>query len=306
MNENAYIDRYLTTFAADTPPLTGLIAAEVAPPVLVPGKKFKYKEYSGITRKAIDDIWPKGSRAQKLEENATWQSDSTVRHGLEMDFDDEDKNEFAGPGTIQENLAVKTRDAVLLQREIAFKNFMETAGNFDNTGTPSTTWDDNTADIVSDIQDAASDVRKATWGAGPNLLVVSRQTFDKMIVSDQLLDWKKRNAVEAVTAADLAKMTKIPRVVIADAVYDSASADESETVTKTYLYGKHAWLVYVNPRPSNYEQSFAYHFVNKKQNGLIKKWYEQGTETTVIRYCLDYVLKQVNSGAAYFFNGAVS
>jgi len=305
-SENAYISQYLTNFAVDGPLTQRFISDMIAPPVPVKKKDFQYKTYTRQYMKSVESAWPKGSTPNFIEEDASWTAGVCIRHALDEKYDDEDVRYFEGPGSLEENLAVKTKEAVLLQKEIALSTYMSTAGNFTNTATPSNLWDTASADFLGDLATAQSAVQLGSGGRPGNTLVIPRQVFLKIQVMDQVLSWKQRNGIEAINEQALSAMTGIPQIVIGEAVYDSAAKDASDTNTSAWVWGKDAWLLYVSPRPTNESLHWGTHFVQQGSDGIVKKIYDDDSETRKVRYQKNYVFTRINNTSGYLFDAVIS
>lgn len=305
-SENAQIVQYLTRFAIDGPLDQKFVSELIAPVVEVKKKKFSYKTWTRQFMKAVDSAWAKGTVPNYIEEDAAWSEDSCIRYALDELMDQEDRDNHEGSMSLEENLAMKVKQAVLLQQEIDLAAYMATSGNFSNTGAPSYLWDTASADFLGDIATGQENVQLGSYGAPANMLILPKQVFLEITVMDQVLSWKQKNGIEAVNEAALSKMTGIPRIVIADAVYDSAAKDTSDTVTGAWVWGKDAWLLYVKEKPDNQTMHWASHFAQKKMNGVIKKIYNDDNEVTKIRYQKNFKFIRINNKSAHHYDGVIS
>ena len=160
-------------------------------------------------------------------------------------------------------------DKLLLKMERAWASRMFTtgiwSGQVDQTGVvsaPAANQFIHWSDYVNgkpkkNIKDACTVVQQGT-GLRPNTLVLGRQTWDAMQDHPDFTDRLKYTSSDSISAAILARMLELDRVLIAGVVHNTAA--EGQTASMAFVHGKHALLAYVNPAPEREMPSAAYTF----------------------------------------------
>lgn len=137
--------------------------------------------------------------------------------------------------------------------------------NFFKTGVWGTDGDKNaawatpsSATPLNDIATGRTTVKKAT-GFDPNTLILSRDSFEALKFCDQITDRLKYTSSANVTADIIARMCEVDRVIVLNAVYDSAKY--GATAAQNFIGSNGALLIYTPSSPSLEEPSAGYNFV---------------------------------------------
>jgi hypothetical protein len=147
-------------------------------------------------------------------------------------------------------------------------------------------------------------------GKTPNTLVMGRPAFRAGRNNPQALKHIYGTTVLApeqmIGAQQLAQKLEIERVLIAEAMYDTAN--EGSTAALDYIWGDLALLCYVAPKPGRRQVSLGYHFLWTvgNQGRIVEKWYDQDTKRYVIDVHKYYAQQMIASGAGLLFTNTSS
>lgn len=176
------------------------------------------------------------------------------------------------------------------------KNFRDTgfkAGVWDyevgghaNTRTPNLTyaraaaqtvvkWDAPNGSPILDIVDAQRIIGQAT-GRRPNIMVLGRNTYDKLRFHDDivdLIDSGQTQGVAKVTLTNLAFLFELEEILVMDAI-ENVNQLNPKTVNNQYIGGNHALLLYRSNRgmPGFTDGSAGYTFVLRNEGLIPNAW----------------------------------
>jgi hypothetical protein len=170
--------------------------------------------------------------------------------------------------------------------------------------TPSALWNADVVngDPIGDIDGAKTLVQKEI-GVEPNVLVLGKQVFDELKRHPDLLDYFKHTGVPILTEQMLANVFGISEVVVGKAIHITSKPGQS-TVTKDYVWGNYASLLYRTPNPAMEEPSWGYTFMHKLFGGVTaktKKWRAEDNDGDMIEVARSYVQKVTGLKAGYLF-----
>ncbi|EIQ01054.1 hypothetical protein OpiT1DRAFT_05618 [Opitutaceae bacterium TAV1] len=199
-------------------------------------------EYRKITMSA-SELLKKGdtTRAPKSgygQVDRSFEKDNyrTVDRGLEEDVDDVHAAEVANTFSLEATSAklLLRRIKLGMEARVAFK--VQNPANFDsvNSTVPYTAANRATVDFAADIQAAIKRIKMR--GEDANTLVLNRDVFDRIRVSDLFAKFLfgPLGGGQQVTVEMLGKAFGIPNVLIGDATFDSA--DKGQTPVLGYIW----------------------------------------------------------------------
>lgn len=131
------------------------------------------------------------------------------------------------------------------------------------TGSQFLQWNDAASTPIEDIRTEMTVQQKST-GFRPNTLVLTRPVFDTLIDHPDIIDRVKYGTqdssanISTVSVPELQALWKIPRILIMDAIVNSADAGQANV--HDFIGGKQALLVYSAPRPGLMVPSAGYDF----------------------------------------------
>ena len=195
-------------------------------------------------------------------------------------------------------------DMLLLDREYALASRMSDTAVLTQNVTLSGTdqWSDyENSTPFEDVQTGISAVQ-ASIGRRPNTLVLGQPVFNVLVNHPDIVDRMKYSTLGSVTTEMLAKLFNVETVLVASAVQNSS--DEGQSDSLAYVWGKHAWLVYVEKQPGLKKVTFGFTFAFDGRK--VTKWDDQDEESRYIRVGENYVHEFVAAEAAYFIKNAVA
>jgi len=151
------------------------------------------------------------------------------------------------------------------------------------TGPQFLQWNDASSTPIEDIRTAMT-VQQQSTGFRPNTLVLTRPVFDVLIDHPDIVDRVKygtqdsQGSVSLVDVPELQALWKIPRILIMDAIVNTA--DKGQTNAHDFIGGKNALLVYSQPNPGLMVPSAGYDF---NWTGLLGSRAGIGTATSKFR-----------------------
>jgi hypothetical protein len=202
---------------------------------------------------------------------------------------------------------------ILLRQEIQWVTSYFTTGIWGTDvvgGTNFTQWSDFAgSDPMEDIELGKETILGQT-GYEPNTLVLGYQVFRKLKNHPDFVDRIKYTSQKILTAEMIAAMLDIDRVFVAKAIKNTAK--EGQTASYSFVFGKSAWLGYVNPQPSILQPSAGYVFTWKGvSDGLgtnigITRFRMQHLRADRVEAQVAWTNKVVASDLGYFFSAAVA
>lgn len=281
------------------------IADMVFPVLKVAKQTGKYFVYDKSNLRIDKTLRAAGSGANEVEHNQTTASFITEDHALKEFVPDEiqDQAEAALDPLIDATESVTEK--LMLDRELALATILANTANVTQNTTLSGTsqWSDySNSSPISDVRTARTTVHQNTFKK-PNTLVLGKQVFDMLIEHPEIIERVKYSQMGVITAEILARVFQVEKVLIGEAGYNGAA--EGQTDSLSYVWGKHAWVMYIAPavrlKTITFGLTFAY--------GLrqVKRWYEEDREGTYVRVGKDnYQHKIVAVGAGYLIKNAIA
>ncbi|GIX06973.1 MAG: hypothetical protein KatS3mg115_1376 [Candidatus Poribacteria bacterium] len=153
-------------------------------------------------------------------------------------------------------------DKVLLRLEREVADLLFDGGQYavghTTTLTGADQWDDPTSDPIGQVRSAKLTVSGAI-GRHPNTLILGEEVYTALQDHPQIVERIKYTQRGIVTPDLLASLLDVERVLVGRAIENTA--EEGELPNYQRVWGKHAALLYVAPRPGLRTLSFAYWFV---------------------------------------------
>lgn len=169
-------------------------------------------------------------------------------HALKQFVPDEDRDNAVIKGSPFIDATENVRDMLLVSKEKALADYMANTANLtqNTTLTGTDQWSDFlNSDPFGDVQTAKTTIHAAVFKK-PNTLILGKQVYDKLMHHPDLLDRVKYSQKGVITIDLLKQLFDVQNVFIGAAGYNSA--EEGQTDSMSYLWGKHAWLCYIAPK----------------------------------------------------------
>lgn len=259
------------------------------------------------TRFRLEDARRTGvSRANRINSGMTKTAYGPLtEQSLETDIEYDVRDSYPSPHDARVD-ATDDVTAVLdltLEKEIA--DLVTNASIITQTVTLSGTdqWSDYAnSDPFDDIQ-TGIDTVKLNAGVTPNRLVLGYQVWSKLRHHPDLLGRLSVATIRVLTAQLLADLIGVAEVLIGDAVYNTA--DEGQTASMGYVWGKHAVLAFIQPTPAIRKVSLGY-TLQVEDARYVDRWDEPWVKSEFVRANDYYEAKIVAAEAGYLIKNAVA
>lgn len=175
-------------------------------------------------------------------------------------------------------------------------------------------WSDAASTPIEDIRTAKTTVLERT-GFEPNVLVIGRRVFDKLIDHPDIVDRVKYGQTAGsgpanIDVEELKRLLKINNILVMNAIENTAK--EGQTNVHAFIGGKKALLAYAAPTPGLMTPSAGYTFSwtgllgSGAQGGRIRKFRMEANQADRIEIDLSYDQKLVAADLGYFWDTIVA
>jgi len=319
----ASVQRHMTDLAVSyMPPEQYFIAPFVCPAVSLNGStNFTYYEFDFVGAQLLANNIRSARRAggEGGVNGVTWEL--TKRAGLTLekanfaDVDRKDVRDF-GRAIAEENAMKIVRHQLLLQKESRIVDLFQTTSGYPSSSfhtslsTASDKWDDfENSDPEDDIKTGAEVVTRES-GQSPNTLVIPYGVAQKFSQHPAVKAYQgndnKGNQSDAFGGGPLVGLPPELfgyKVIVPKVTY--VSSNPGQTEARTFLWGKHVSLCYVNPAPSVDTPSFAYDFQAETTTVDLFDWNRPGGGQYVEGW-EDDLQKIIASRMAYLIQNVVN
>lgn len=274
----------------------------------------KVKERSGLFAKygkdnlRVDDniLRAPGTRARTFDYTVSQGTYTCTEKAYEKIVPDEFANNQDDPYDALRDASIFAVDKIWGYQEDALATFMANTSNITQNTTLSGTdqWSDYAnSDPLSDLRTARSTIKAAT-GKNPNVAVFGYETWLQLVQHPDIADRVKYVGMtneDAVKRA-VAQLIGVQEVLIGDAVKNTANIGQTDSMS--YIWGKHAWLLYRAPRPNLMTPSFGY--TMKDLDRVVDRYREEPLVSNVVRVRDSYDQTVVDASLAYLIQNAVA
>lgn len=289
------------------------VADEIAPAVNVGNQRtgiyyeFNFDRFTRVTR----DTRAPGDEAEMVDYTLVQRTyGPIVEKALSQKVPQEHIDEADAPLDPMRSATRNITERLLIGREYRLATAMQTSGNFTNKVTLSGTsqWSDYTnSDPIGDV-DTGMDTVEAAILKRPNVLLMGKAVFNKLRRHPDMIAQLGNDERKMVREADLAEIFGVDRVIVARASYNTAKEGQTKSISN--IWGKHAWLLYINPSSSPVKEdvSFAYTFTMNLNQGvrIVDRWFSTARNSWYVRARENYQQKIVMETAAYAIYNAVA
>ena len=281
------------------------IAEKIFPNLAVAKQSGKFYTYDKSNLRVDKTVRALGAGANEVEHSATTASYVTDDHALKEFVPQEIQDQADAALDPLIDATETVTEKLMLDKELALSTLLANTANVTQNVTLSGTsqWSDYTnSDPVSDVRTARTVVHAATFKK-PNTLFMGKQVFDVLCDHPQILERVKYSQLGVVTAELMARVFQVEQIIVGEAGYNSAN--EGQTDSLSYVWGKHAWLAFITPRAGLRQVTFGYTFTYATR--VVERWNDQDRKGTYVRVGNDnYVQKIVAVGAGYLIKTAVA
>lgn len=254
--ELGYVSPLLSNLASDhsTKVREGLVAPLIFPRVPVGKPSGKYATFSAETAFKVPDVTMAGerSRANEFAASGEMADYATSRYGLKSFIDEADLSFMDGPFKLWEKRKTELLSSKLelaQEKRIADTIFAldGRSATLSGTGTAKTNkWSAASPSAGGDPYGAIIDAI-ANLFYRPNLMVIPEAVYDAIEFHPRLIDkLGEANLVKKVDEANLAKLFRIDRVIIAKGKADFGKRNASKTVSLSGIWGANVVMAYTS------------------------------------------------------------
>lgn len=246
-----------------------------------------------------------------------WNVDSTPsysadEYALHKDVDDRVRNNADQPLDMDRDATeFLSQQALINMDDLWVAAFMKTSV-WGTDVTPGTLWSAASSTPIKDIRTGKRTVKGKT-GKMPNVLVLSRDTFDVLCDHPDVVGRFDRGQTQGVATANeqtLAALFGLEEVLVCDGVKNSAVQGATESTA--FLSTKDALLLYRENNPGILKPSAGYTFAVTSQNGAgangqrIFKFRMDERKSDRLEIEQFFAQKLVASELGYFFENAIA
>lgn len=268
----------------------------------------KYWEFDKTNFDVPDAIRAPGSDFNQATIGISKNSYELRETGLEYPLDYLVEDNANPEIQLKESLAVNLKDQCMNSFEQEVAALVCNASAYASSSfytTPSVLWSSDSADIIGDMKTGKAQIEDSI-GRSPNTFWCSNKVWRAIEYHPNIIP-ELRGRIDKVAGRvrveDFKALFELDNVFIGKAQYNTSA--KGQTVSLSPIWGKHAGLCYIPPKPSQFTPSFIYTF--KKMNSEYTRTYMYKDIFKVIRVvigCLDPVITGTSAG--YWFNGAIA
>jgi hypothetical protein len=250
-------------------------------------------------------------------------------YAFHKDIDDQTRANYDNPLNPDRDAVEFVTNRMLMRQErdwaaTCFKTGVwatdATGVNSGPTGGQFLRWNDATSTPVEDME-LAKETMLSTTGFLPNTLVLGYQVFRYLKQHPAIYNRLKYTTSENITVDILARFFDVDRVVVARSIVNTGNRNAAGAAVNgtgggtdsfSFVHGKHALLMYVNPSPSLLQPSAGYRFGWRGvSDGMgatvgISRFRMPELRSERIESQMAWTNKVVAKDLGYFFAGAVA
>jgi hypothetical protein len=304
---NVHIDVALTNLSRAVTN-DDLVADKIFPIAPVKKDSDKFFIYDKSNLRVDQTRWAPKAQVKEVNWEVTTDTYRTERHGLGELIEDDEKDNQDQPLDLESDTTEQLTEKLLLRREKNLAAILTNAANFDADAQPSlgaaARWDNYasaTSDPNVDIQLARKTIYKKTF-MRPNTVILPYEVYESVREHPKLYERIKYTREAIIDEALLASLWNVKTVIVAGA--GENTANENQTDALAYIWGKSAWVGYIEPRPRLKRPSWGYHMQSQKL--LVERWRDNPRKGEMFRVSFKEVPKVVTPSAGYFIQTVVS
>lgn len=271
--ENAIVDKLLTNVSQAIVP-QGLIANQILTKVSVDQTTGKIGKYGNGHLRIQANTKITGKARYPMIELVTRSSDTydVEENGLSDIVTKKDYLNVEDPFNAESDVVTALTTAMQLGREKALADVLTNTSIITQNTTLSGNAQYNNlshADSVplEDARTAHGTIRDAI-GMKANTLIVPGKVYDNLTFHVGVLDklGYKDNRAGQLTQQELARAFEVDRVLVAEAVYNSAKEGQADSIAP--VWGKDMIFAYINPTAGKYMKTLGFHVRMRSMNDI--------------------------------------
>ena len=281
------------------------VAEQILPAIPTKTRTGKYFIYDKSKFRLTQSLRSMGSPANEIDYGLTKSAAYVCKdHALKEVVPDELKKQAPSPLNPELDATENITERLLIEKEYDLATYMSNTANLTNNTTLSGTsqWSDYAdSDPIGDVKAAKSAIHAKIFHE-PNVLLLGKQVYDKLLDHPDIIDRIKYGGGQVATDVILARLFGVDKVIVGAAGYNTATEGQADSMA--YIWGKNAWLLYVPPKPGIRQIAFGYHF--QYQTRKVDKWYDKDREGIWIRVHDNYTREIIAVDAAYLIKDAIA
>ena len=264
------------------------------------GKYFVYDK----ANMRVEQDGPLGTRAPAPEVNYDVSTTQFYlgRYALKELVTREEVDNADQPLDPEEDATAFLTDKLLLGREYraAAKAFSSTYVTSGTTLSGTSQWSDETSNPLSAIETA-----KASLAAEPNAIILGAQVWQYLRHHPDIVDRYKYTAGGGVSMAQFAELLGIAPDMVMVGTARRNTADEGQTASLSYIWGKHCVLAYIDPAPRPRTMT-AFATLQRGEPRMVSEWPSNDPEGTWKKVQDRYVQTVIATDLCYLWTNAVA
>lgn len=280
----------------------GYIADLLSPKMMVEKESDQYYVYSKDTMGLPETIRADGAESNRASFNLSTATYNLEFHGIHEDITDRQLRNVDKAIKLESDVTEFLTNIVLLRRELDLQAIVQTATNWANATSLTSTlaWSANTttSNPITFV-DSATSVVLLNSSKRPNRMVMNDVVFNHVKEHTSIVDRIKYTSADSVSPQMVARLFRIENILIPEVSYNTA--DEGLADSMTRVWNDTVWLGYVEPSPGLKKVSALTTFW-QNQTGVpyaVKKWREEKIESTRIEVNAGFQNKILASDCAY-------
>lgn len=302
---NTYQDKALTNVSVKYTN-DEFVADRVFPVVEVDKKTGIYYEYDKSNLRKEDSRRVGSAKTAEADREMVKRNYGPLEeHALKTGVTKDELDNYDSPLNPFIDATEHVTEKLMVEKEVDLATDLADTGIVTNNTTLSGTsqWSDYAnSDPFGVIETGMANIRK-NGIKRPNTIVMGQPVWDKIKHHPELLDRVKWSNRGVLTEEVFASLIGVQNVIVAPAVYNTA--DEGQTDSLDYIWGKHMWLMYVTPNPGLKTISAGYH-LTLKNGRYIDRWSSEDRKTEYVRANDYYERKIIAAPAIYLIKNAVA
>lgn len=292
------------------------VADVIMPRFIVKKDTAKIASYAADNLRVVQTLRAQGSRSNIVNHTVTFTDHySLEEHALSELISQAEYDNAELPIEPQADAMENCLDILSVVKEKALADAMSSTGVVTQNVTLSGTdqWNDySNSDPIGDIRTAIATVRAST-GKLPNTLVFSYPVFDTLIYHpDFAARAQGAVVVNAQVVTQLLQTTfpTIKKVIVASAMYNATK--EGQTMSLADIWGRNAWVMYIEPNPS-FKKSRSFGFTYCRKANRVVQLFPMTMDSDLadrksdkVRVEDEYDQKIVDVNCAYLVKNAIA
>jgi hypothetical protein len=271
--ENAVVDRLLTGVSQAIVP-QGLVADKILTPLSTDQTTGKIGKYGNGHLRIQSNTKIVGKGRYPMIELVTRDTDTydIEENGLSDIVTKKDYLNVVDPFNAESDVVTALTSAMLLGREKALADTLTSTSVLTQNTTLSGNAQYNNlthADSkpLENARTAHGTIRDAI-GMKANTVIMPGKVYDNLTMHAGIIDrlGYKENRAGQLTEQEIARALEVDRVLIAEAVYNSAKEGQTDSIAP--VWGKHMVYAYINPTAGKYMKTLGFHCRLRSMGGL--------------------------------------